>query len=447
MAVFVLDKRKKPLDPCSEKRARLLLTRGRAVVHKMYPFTIRLKDRLETESVLSVFRIKLDPGSKTTGLAITREEPVESTSTADEDGELRNERVVFLAEIQHRGSLISDALTSRRSLRKNRRARKTRYRQARFSNRTKPKGWLAPSLQHRVDTTVSLVRKLVKLVPTCAISQELVRFDMQKIRNPEISGVEYQQGELLGYEIREYLLEKFNRTCAYCGAKNTPLEIEHIVPRSAGGSNSLTNLCIACSKCNTRKGSRRLEDFLANKPEILARVKRQVKLSLRDAAAVNATRWALANKLREFNLPLELSTGGRTKYNRCKLHIPKTHALDAACVGKVLIVSNWNMPTLAIKCVGRGRYGRTLPDKYGFPRAYLMEHKHVKGFRTGDIVKAVVPASSKKAGTYVGKVAVRASGSFDIAGQASKVAGVSYKYCKLVCKSDGYSYFQQQIAN
>jgi hypothetical protein len=170
-------------------------------VHKRFTFAIRLKDRLAQDSAYQPLRLKLDPGSKATGLAITRD--VEDAS--------RNETVVFLAEIKHRGQQIKNALESRRSMRRTRRSRNTRYRAPRFNNRARPKGWLAPSLQHRVDTTVSQVRRLSKLSPISAISQELVRFDLQLMQNPEISGVEYQQGELQGYEVREYLLNKFNR--------------------------------------------------------------------------------------------------------------------------------------------------------------------------------------------------------------------------------------------
>jgi hypothetical protein len=143
LSVFVIDRRKKPLMPCSEKRARLLLERGRAVA------------------------IKLDPGSKTTGIAVVVEVD-------------NNVRVLSLMELQHRGKQISEALTSRRNMRRRRRGN-LRYRPARFNNRTKPKGWLAPSLQHRVDTTLSWVKRLRRLVPITRIVSELVRFDMQML--------------------------------------------------------------------------------------------------------------------------------------------------------------------------------------------------------------------------------------------------------------------------
>lgn len=436
MAVFVLDKQHQPLMPCSEKRARLLLDRGRAVIHRRFPFSIRLKDRSMQGSAYQPIRLKLDPGSKATGVAITRE-----TSVAN-----RHEASLFLAEIQHRGQQIKAALDARRAMRRTRRSRKTRYRAPRFNNRVRSGGRLAPSLQHRVDTVVSWVGRFPSLAPVAAISQELVRFDMQMLQNPEISGVEYQQGELQGYEVREYLLNKYNRCCAYCGAKDTPLEIEHVQPKSRGGSNRVSNLCLSCRDCNEKKGVRTIEEFLVKRPALLAKILKQLKSPLRDAAAVNATRCALANALKAFGWPVELASGGVTKFNRCRLGIPKTHALDAACVGAVKTLSNWNRPTLTIKCAGRGSYQRTRLNKYGFPRGYLMRKKVVHGFQTGDHVVASVP-TGKKAGVHAGRVAIRASGSFNVQTPCGVVQGIGYRYCKRISRADGYGYsIQPKIA-
>lgn len=436
MAVLVIDRNKRALMPCTEKRARLLLERGRAVVHRRYPFTIRLKDRCASESEYQPVRLKLDPGSKVTGLALVRDTAPES----------RSESVLLLAEIQHRGKQINSALDSRRAMRRRRRIANLRYRAPRFDNRTRPTGWLAPSLQHRVDATMSWVRRLSRLAPISAVSQELVKFDMQLMQNPEISGVEYQQGELAGYEVREYLLNKFERRCTYCGAKDVPLEVEHVRPRAKGGSNRVSNLCLACTPCNKAKGARSIEDFLAHKPELLSRILRQLKAPLKDAAAVNSTRWVLANALKAEGLTVELASGGRTKFNRRRFNIPKTHALDAACVGSVDSVSNWNVPTLAIKCSGRGSYQRTRLNKFGFPRGHLMRQKSVKGFQTGDMVRATV-LIGKKAGIHVGRVAVRATGSFNIQTTSGVVQGVSHKHCRIVSRADGYGYsFQPKIA-
>lgn len=440
MSVFVLDKKKRPLMPTSEKRARLLLERDRAVVVKMVPFTIRLKDRIQGE--IQPVRIKLDPGSKQTGVAVVRESQIIDTETGEVTSKLH---VLNLFQITHRGQAISVNLASRRSLRRRRRSN-LRYRKARFDNRTRPEGWLTPSLQHRLDTVISLVTKLRKLVPIAAISMELVRFDMQKMQNPEIVGVEYQQGQLQGYEVREYLLEKWNRKCSYCEAVNVPLEVEHIVPKSTGGSNCVSNLTLACHACNQKKGNQPIEVFLGKKPELVQKIKSQAKKPLKDAASVNSTRWSLAEKLKATNLPIELASGGKTKWNRIRLSIPKSHSFDALCVGDVAIVVNWNIFTLEIKCTGRGSYKRTLSTKYGFPRAYLMRQKAVHGFQTGDQVKAEV-IQGKKTGTYVGRVAVRTSGYFNITTKEGTVQGINYKCCTLISRNDGYGYeFQQRTA-
>ena len=140
-------------------------------------------------------------------------------------------------------------------MRRRRRSANLRYRAPRFLNRkNKGKGWLAPSLQHRIDTTLSWVARLRNVAPITHLAQELVRFDMQQLENPEIAGVEYQQGELVGYEVREYLLEKWRRQCAYCDASTVPLQIDHIHPKARGGSNRVSNLTLACAPCNLKIG-------------------------------------------------------------------------------------------------------------------------------------------------------------------------------------------------
>src|SRR5260370_22580611 len=105
------------------------------------------------------------------------------------------------------------------------------------------------------------------MTPDGAMSMELVKFDMQLMEHPEISGVEYQQGTLQGFEVREYLLQKWGRKCTYCGTENVPLQIEHIYPRAKGGSNRVSNLCLACEPCNTAKGTQAIREFLAKKPD------------------------------------------------------------------------------------------------------------------------------------------------------------------------------------
>ncbi len=300
MAVFVLGRRKKPLMPCSEQRARLLLERGRARVHRMVPFTIRLVDRLQGGSVL----LKLDPGSRTTGIALVREKETMDKETGEA---IRTLIVIMLLELQQRGHAIRDALTRRGAFR--RRRGNLRYRPVRFDSRTRKNGWLAPSLQHRVDTVMAWVRRLMRLASVTALSQERVRFDLQKMQHPEISGTEYQQGTLAGYGVREYLLEKWGRECAYCGAENVPLEIDHIHPWSRGGSDRVSSLAIACHGCNQRKGNSPLERFLAKDPERVRRIRTQASAPLKDAAAVNSTRRALFQRLKSTGLPVEAASG------------------------------------------------------------------------------------------------------------------------------------------
>jgi 5-methylcytosine-specific restriction endonuclease McrA len=441
VSVYVLDRSGKSLMPCSEKRASKLLAAGRARVHRVQPFVIRLVDRTQADCILQPLRLKLDPGSKATGVAVVRDiEPIDAAT-----GEIgRGAAVVNLMEIIHRGRQISEALTARRQMRRRRRGN-LRYRAPRFLNRGgNKKGWLAPSLRHRIDTTMAWVTRLQRWAPIVAISSELVRFDMQALLNPEIDGVEYQQGTLFGYELREYLLEKWGRQCAYCDEKDVPLQIEHIVAKARGGSNRASNLTLACCCCNRKKGARSIEEHLAKDPTRLARIWAQAKRPLKDAAAVNATRWALAGALKTTGLTVELSSGGRTKFNRNLLGVPKTHALDAACVGQLDAIAAWVKPTLAVKCTGRGSYQRTRLDKFGFPRGYLMRKKRVHDFGTGDMVHAVVP-KGLKAGAHSGRVAVRASGRFNIQtrrdGVSIVIQGINHKHCRVVQRNDGYGYF------
>jgi hypothetical protein len=184
--VFVLDTYERPLTPCHPAQARRLLTRGKASVFRRYPFTIILKEAVP-DAQPAPLRLKLDPGSKTTGIALVN----------DASGQ-----VVFAAEVAHRGHQVAQDLRSRRAIRRGRRNRHTRYRPARFLNRRRREGWLPPSLESRIANVLTWTLRLMRLAPVAAISQELVRFDTQIMQTPDISGVEYQQGTLAGYEVR-----------------------------------------------------------------------------------------------------------------------------------------------------------------------------------------------------------------------------------------------------
>lgn len=423
-AVFVVDAARRPLTPCHPARARALLREGRAAVLRRYPFTIVLKAE-RPEAIVQPVTVKIDPGAKHTGLALVD----------------HRARVIFAAELTHRGAAIKEGLAERRAYRRNRRARKTRYREARFENRRRPDGWLPPSLQHRMATTLTWVRRLQRWAPVVQLAVERVKFDMQAMQNPEISGVEYQQGTLMGYTVREYLLEKFQRRCAYCDAKDVPLQIEHVVARANGGSNRVSNLALACRPCNEKKNTLPVEVFLAKQPERLAKLKRQLKASLAAAAAVNATRNAIFHALLRTGLQVETGTGAQTKFNRTRLDYPKAHWIDAACVGDsgAAVTLDPALRPLSINACGHGVRQRCRPDKYGFPRPAAPRAKHFASFQTGDLVQANVP-SGKFAGRHTGRVAIRHRPSFALKTDAHTF-DVHPKYLKRIQGADGYAYF------
>lgn len=365
-------------------------------------------------------RLKIGLGSKTTGLALLN----------DASG-----GVVWAAEVTHRGETIKKRLADRRAVRRSRRQRKTRYRAPRFNNRHRKEGWLPPSLESRVQNVLTWVSRLRRLCPIEALSQELVRFDTQALQHPEITGVEYQQGTLAGYELREYLLKKWQRRCAYCGKTGVPLQIEHIVPRARGGSDRVSNLTLACAPCNHKKGTQTAAEF--GHPAVQS----QAKLPLKDAAAVNATRWALYGRLKATGLLVETGTGERTKWNRTRQGWPKTHWLDAACVGASTPAQLHlqGVQPLLIGATRRQNRQMCLMSMYGFPRTKAKAQRRAFGFQTGDLVRAVVP-DGKRAGTHSGKVAIKANGYFTITTPTGGVSDISYRYCHRFQRADGYTY-------
>ena len=381
--------------PCHPARARELLRKKRAAVWRLKPFTIILKDRVGGDTQAT--ELKYDAGSKVTGIALV----VHGAQGA---------KVAWAAHLHHRGQAIRDALLSRRGIRRSRRHRKTRYRAPRFLNRTRPEGWLAPSLQSRVDNIASWTKKLIRLTPITNLTSELVRFDMQKLRNPEIDGVAYQRGTTWS--------------------------------SSKGGSDSVTNLVLACRPCNEKKANRSIEVFLAKKPELLKKISQQLKSPLKDAAAINTIRYAIGERLKTFGLPIGFGTGGHTKFNRTSQGYDKDHWIDAICVGQSgsHVIIPRGMQPLVMKAMGRGTRQMCRVDRYGFPRTSAKQSKIVKGFATGDWVKAVV-TKGKKIGTYIGRVAVRRSGSFNIKTDQTTVEGISWRHCAMLQKGDGYAYF------
>lgn len=417
--VLVIDKRKRPCNAISEAYARILLYSKQAVIHKRFPFTIRLKN---DSAVLkdNSYIVKLDPGSRTTGVAITNDKG----------------SVVMLAELEHRGHVIKKNLDSRRAIRRLRRNRKTRYRASRFNNRTRLDSWLAPSVKSRADNVINFVKKYKKFLNINKVMIENVSFDVAQMSSgTKLWGSDYQQGALCQKELRSFIFSRSNSQCVYCGAKAE--EIDHVVARSNGGTNSTYNLVASCRSCNEKKSNLGLKAFgkLMNKDYSHLKPKALPK----HASIVQSARNYMIKEISKLVADTKSYDAWLTKYNRDELGLPKQHYYDALSVGNVQDYKFLTDKVLTISAKGRGSRQMCRMDRFGFPRTSPKGSKSVKGFQTGDIVKAIVPQGLKR-GEYLGRVAVRSSGYFDIEANDKLIQGIGYKYCRIVQRSDGYSY-------
>lgn len=301
MRVFVLNMRGKPLMPCKPQKARWLLKQGRAKVVKREPFTIQLT--MATGETRQDISLGVDAGSKYIGLSATTEK-----------------EVLFEAEVEIRNDIVK-LLADRRQYRRSRRYRKTRYRQARFLNRKKPQGWLAPSIQHKVDSHIKVIAMITKLLPITKTTIEVAEFDIQKIKNPDIQGKEYQQGDQLGFwNVRAYVLYRDNHQCqGKKGCKNKILNVHHIVSRKIGGD-APDNLITLCETCH--------RDYHAGKLNLSFKHGQ----SFKDATFMGIMRWATYNKLNELYTNVRLTYGYITKHTRINSGLEKSHRTDARCI-------------------------------------------------------------------------------------------------------------------
>ncbi len=385
MKAYVQTARGKPLDPTTPARARLLIAGGRAKVVARTPFTIRMLNRdmgYTTEVTLGI-----DSGYSKVGFsAVTQKEELLAGELA-----LRSD--------------MSKKLEQKRNYRRNRRSRNTRYRVPRFDNRKREEGWLAPSLRHKKQAHITLIEMIKTLVPVIHTELEVATFDTQLLQNPEISGVEYQQGTLQGYHIREYLLEKWGRKCAYCGKTGVPLQVEHIIPKSRGGSDRVSNLTLSCSCCNQQKGDRTAAEFAH--PEI----QRQAKTSMKSATFMNLVRWQLVN-----DLECNHTYGYLTKKRRIEAGLVKSHLNDAfiiagghqqiRCSPFMLIQPRRNNRSIQLNRKGYGRSIRT--QRYVLQPHDLVSYEglrcQVKGmFNRGRWVRLKTPTGAT-VNTHVKKV-------------------------------------------
>ncbi len=363
MKVFVVSLTGKPLMPTTPRRARIWLKTRRARIVNRDPFTIQL--RFETTPYTQPVTVGVDTGSQSVGMAA-----------------VANGEVLYQAEM-HLRTDISGKLIQRRRYRRTRRSRKTRYRAARWANRRRPSGWLPPSLRASAEATVNAVRFGALVLPVRQINVEIGSFDTQKMQNPEISGVSYQQGQLQGYLLREYLLTKWQRQCAYCQTSGVPLQVDHLIPKSRGGSDRASNLVMACDSCNKRKGTRTAEEF--GYPEIQA----QARVPLTAAAHVSAIKTTVVRHLaQQFGAEqVAVRYGYETKYQRIQvLKLPKSHANDAIAIAcEIGEVVKPLAVVYQLRCVPRGHYqmynGKHSEHKVWAPRK-------VKGWKLYELVEA-----------------------------------------------------------
>lgn len=318
MRVFVMNMRGEPLMPTTCRKARILLKEKKARIYCYEPFTIQLL--YPTGEAKQQCNIGIDTGAKHIGIAITSEN-----------------KIVWKGEVELRDD-VKENITARRILRRSRRNRKTRYRAARWQNRTKPEGWLPPSIQSRIDNTFNWIDKFQKLVPNPQLHIEVGKFNVAKMINPDIQGKEYQQGQMYGYGgIKTFVKSRDNYTCQCCGAKlpGSELEVHHIKFRSKGGSDRPNNLITVCKRCHTTEAHLPggiLYDWMQ---------KSKTVKEYKEIPFMNSLRLRIINRYSE----ADITYGIITYDNREALCLDKTHYNDAIAISGIKFIKensdNW----------------------------------------------------------------------------------------------------------
>ncbi len=392
LRVPVINMRDEPLMPTTPEKARKLLKEKKAKVAFSNPFTIQLL--YATGETKQPVTLGIDAGYKHIGFSA-----------------LTEKRELISGEAVTRTAMPK--LNVEKSMYRRGRRNRLWYRQPRFMNRWNNRGgWFAPSIDHKLQTHIRLIEKLKKILPISDIIIEVTSFDQQKMKNPEISGIEYQQGELQGYEIREYLLEKFHRKCVYCGKTNIPLEIEHLTLRSRNGPDTVDNLAISCHDCNQKKNNLTAEEF--GYPE----VRKRALIPLKNSAFMNIVRWKLA-QLTE----AAYTFGYITRKNRISLGLDKSHANDAF----VIAGGNMQVRSTVFNATQRRRNNRSLQiNRKGFMPSIRRRRYPLQ---PGDVVEF--------GESRYGVVGVHSYGNYVIIRNGEKKMDVNVKKVKLVryCKS------------
>lgn len=401
MLVYVLNKDEKPLMPCKPQKARKLLRNGKAKVIRREPFTIQIL--YGSSGYRQHVTLGVDAGSKHIGLSATTEK-----------------KELFAVEVKLRTDIVN-LLSTRRQFRRSRRSRKTRYRKSRFLNRvhSKHKGWLAPSIENKIQCHLSIVAKLHKILPIDKVIVETASFDIQKIKNHNISEKEYQQGEQLGWaNVREYVLFRDNHQCQCCKGKSKDkvLNVHHIESRKTGGnaSNNLITLYETCHK-GYHKGIVKL-------PKSIKR-----GASFRDAAFMGIMRWSFYNKLKELYPNVSMTFGYITKNTRIRAGLPKEHYVDARCISGNALAKPLGCYYYYQKVRRNNRQIHKAKILKGGKRKNNQAPFIVKGFRLFDRVKY-----QRRLYYIFGR---RSSGAFDIRtleGEKVNKGSINCKYLRLI---------------
>lgn len=420
--VYVLNQDGQPIMPTSNHaKVRVLLKKGRAKVIRRCPFTIQLL--YPCDNGLQPISLGVDAGSKHIGLS--------ATTKGDNTGAI----VLYEADVTLRNDVV-ELLSVRREMRRARRNRKTRYRKARFDNRRKGDEWLAPSIREKIDTHLTVIANVHKILPITKITVETAQFDIQKIKNPDIQGIEYQQGEQLDFwNVREYVLWRDGHTCQCCKGKSKDkvLNVHHIESRKTGGD-APNNLVVLCEYCHSQ--------YHQGNIKLPKTIKRGV--SFKDSAFMSIMRWAFYNRLKEVYPNVHMTYGYITKNTRINHNLPKEHYIDARCISDYPeAIHPWNKTVVyyqkKVRCHNRQIHKMSILK--GGNRKLNQAEYLVKGYRLFDKVQ------------YHGKeyfvFGRRASGFFDIRtldGEKVNKGSISCKKLRLVEITKGFLTERKEVA-
>ena len=394
--VFVLGSDGEALAPCCVQRAWKLIRAGRVRKRWYRPelWAIQLKDRDRSNATPANLEIRCKPGVRTSGFAVVMTTPTE-------------DRVVFQLEITHRSD-IGKRLKERKAHRRRRRGQVS-YREPRFDNRRRPEDWSCPTIESIVSNQVHTIARLQWLSGAQSVTVQTGKFDTHKILRPGIKGIEYQQGPLYKTHTRAYVAEQWNHRCAYCDAKDweaaRPFNLDHVAPVSAGGPTNIRNLVWSCRRCNQRKGTSSVEDFLKDDPPRLEKISKTTTGSAAPLAAAGVYAQVckqVVKRVRGAGVKVEETSGADTSVARACFKVAKTPANDAACCRATKPVSRLREPA-RLKAVGHGRRkqakGLHKAEYTAWRHLKPAERKrtpcphhavrpnHVNGIRSGDIVE------------------------------------------------------------